>query len=135
MEITEKRETRSVVDIGGKRVRVVIYGCPDCYPTGDDIDKIMKSLGKGKTKGVLYSIQEHKDTPIYGRWSVIPALRLGMVVEFSTSWKYNPGFSATEKYTGVIAGELDGRWMIDVEGVGRAFIREKHVERIIQDAL
>lgn len=130
--ITKARDTRSIIDIDGQAIEVAIYGCPDCYPTEIDKKKIMSSLSRGASEGTIYSIQPHKETSIYGRWRKVKLdIKIGSVVEFSTSGKYNPGFHSTERYIGKITGVINGKWMVEVDNVGRALIPSKHIERLI----
>lgn len=131
--INEKKETRSIIEIDGVKVEVVIYGYPNCFPTEADKEDIQSSMKRGVGDGTLCSNQAHKETCIYGRWRKVDIdVGVGSIVEFSTSAKYNPGFHTTNKYVGTITGIMNGRWMVEVEDIGRAFIPSKHIERILK---
>lgn len=58
-------------------------------------------------------------------------ISIGQEVVFSTSGKYNPGFHATEVYSGKVVGITDGGLFVREQNRGRiAHIRYKHIEEV-----
>lgn len=126
-----RRETWSVVEIAGRFIEVVIHGCPQCRPTAKDRNDIINKINRGFESGSLCSDQPDKQTPIYGRWRLVPwKLEPGMKVVFSTSGKYNPGFHSSNSYEGIIIRQSGHKWVVEVDGIGQAIIPAKHVEKI-----
>lgn len=133
-ESEDKRETWSVVEIGGRFVEAVIYGCPKCVPTKKDRADIAGKINRGFESGSLCSDQPGKQTSIYGRWRLIPwKINPGMRVRFSTSGKYNPGFYTGNVYEGTVIRQAGHKWVVYVEGIGQAIIPSKHVEEILSN--
>lgn len=58
----------------------------------------------------------------------------GDMVVFHTSGKYNPGYSTTETYVGELQYLSDDaiHWKIKVEGKRPAFVRQEHIEGVVE---
>lgn len=58
-------------------------------------------------------------------------LKIGNVVQFSTSGKYNPGFSTCNQYVGTVKKLLDDECMVKTDK-RIAFIKYEHIEKVIK---
>lgn len=57
-------------------------------------------------------------------------LKTGCKIQFSTSGKYNPGFSTFNTYVGTVMKLYDDECMVKTEK-RIAFIKYKHIEKIL----
>lgn len=126
-KITKIRE-----EIAGKQIDLTIYG-KMCKLSEEDKRTIQRSVKRGVRRGQLGVMQPGRATRVWTTWSIpFEEVNVGDTVEFSTSGKYNPGFTSTYKYIGKVIKIEKGDYTIAVlDKAGQAIVPLKHIERVL----
>lgn len=126
------RITKTREEIGGLQVDITFYG-KSCVLSEKDKWSIYRELKNGKRSGKMGTEQPGRDGMIWTSWSVpFESVKVGDTVGFSTSGKYNPGFTSTETYIGCVERITDkGKYFIKSNGE-IAIVPLKHIERVIK---
>lgn len=126
------RITKIREEIGGKQVDLTFYG-RFCSLIEGDRKIILRAIKNGRKKGVIGAIQPGRHDRIWTTWSIpFEEVNVGDTVEFSTSGKYNPGFTSTYKYIGKVIKIEKGDYTIAVlDKAGQAIVPLKHIERVL----
>lgn len=111
-------------EIQGVRVRFTANS--RCFCLKNHLKTVLESIKKGEKKGLISDEYGHRL-----EWEIQDDIKVGDIVEFSTSGKYNPGFHTTDTYTGVVTKEDDGRYWIRTER-GTAIVPRKHIDKVLK---
>lgn len=125
--ITKIRE-----EIAGKQIDLTIYG-KMCKLSEEDKRTIHRYVKRGVKRGRMGVMQLGRATRAWAIWSIpFEEVNVGDTVEFSTSGKYNPGFTSTYKYIGKVIKIEKGNYTIAVlDKAGKAIVPLKHIERVL----
>lgn len=124
--------TKTREEIEGFQVDVIMYG-KGCLLGDKDKAIIARRLKRGARQGQLGTVQAGRSSRIWTIWKVpFLEIKVGDIVEFSTSGKYNPGFHSTFHYKGKVERITEqSKYSIEVEGRGSAIVPIKHIERVL----
>lgn len=126
------RITKIREEIAGRQIDLTIYG-KTCKLSEEDKRTIQRSVKRGAKRGGLGVMQPGRTTRVWTTWSIpFEKVNVGDTVEFSTSGKYNPGFTSTYKYIGKVIKIEKGDYTIAVlDKAERAIVPLKHIERVL----
>lgn len=126
------RITKIREEIAGKQIDLTIYG-KMCKLSEEDKRTIHRSVKRGVKRGRMGVMQLGRATRVWAIWSIpFEEVNVGDTVEFSTSGKYNPGFTSTYKYIGKVIKIEKGDYTIAVlDKAGKAIVPLKHIERVL----
>lgn len=126
------RITKTREEIEGTQVDIIFYG-RFCVLSDNDKQAIHERIKKGERSGQMGTEQLGRYYKIWAKWNIpFDKINIGDVVKFSTTRKYNPGFTSTKTYTGIVERITWRKEYCVKTDEGMAIVPLKHIERIIK---